>query len=222
MALYLLHSTLKAIQLDCNLYFLHCHSLFPMSLFWIFTSSVIQGLVGLTKIAFILSGATLFRTIYSYVSRFAIMICRSMVLKFAKTLFNLVDISSVLIPFSFQYVYSLTSKGDLSVDRCDIILVWSERYWPGMESFTDRQEMNSLRIRSRVWSLLWLGKLTWFCKPKAVSKSKKTWTSQLVTSSTWRLKSPAIMILPYEVSTSSRIPARSSRNMASVHLLVWL
>ena len=34
-----------------------------------------------------------------------------------------------------------------------------------------------------------------------MSKSKKTWASRLAISSMWRLKSPAIMILLYEVSS---------------------
>ena len=88
--------------------------------------------------ALVLTGAISSRTDLRCSSKSAVMVSISMVLKFAKALFNLVDISSVSIPLSLQYVHSLTTRGGLATDRCDTTLVSSERYRPGMESFTDR------------------------------------------------------------------------------------
>ena len=72
----------------------------------------------------------------------------------------------------------------------------STKQWPLMKSpcvtFVNVVLFISIRTRSRVWLLLWVGKVTWFCRLKRSKKSPRVCTSGVLMVSDLMLKSPNI------------------------------
>ena len=70
----------------------------------------------------------------------------------------------------------------------------------------------SVRTRSRVWPLLWVGKVTWFCRLKRSKKSPGVCASCVLMVSDLMLKSPNINSSFVDVILLSMTLLRSSKN----------
>ena len=93
----------------------------------------------------------------------------------------------------------------------------STKQWSLMKSpcvtFVNVVLLISIRTRSRVWPLLWVGKVTWFCRLKRSKKSLRVCASGVLMVSDLMLKSPNINSSFPDVISLSMTLLRSSKNV---------
>ena len=154
MCLYLDLSTFRAVQLESSLYLLQIFSLCLTFFFWFFRSSLNHGLVCLTTVFLVITGACLSNVALIWWP-YSITMSSKLLVVIDSRLRSLWK-ASVLIVFNFLKDNSCCFTFSFGILVIHLTAQWSNSDGPLLHSLTDMPLHISVIIRLKVLSLLWL------------------------------------------------------------------